>query len=72
MLDGRSFVVFEMWAGLPWPMRVGIATVILGVTTLLYWLEYIPFRPALLGWAIGSPLFVFAWPSDSERRGYRF
>lgn len=72
MFDSAGWNLAECWAGFPWQLRVGTAVVILGLTTLLYWLECIPFRPALIGWAVGGPLFLFGWPSDSERKGYRF
>ncbi len=60
--------LFSWWGEQsPW-LRYGVALLFLVISTLLYFGGV--FWP--WGWGIGLVLLLFAGPSDSEKKGYRF
>ena len=61
--------MIDWWTGLsPW-LRYGVAVFFLLVSTILFF-AFNTFWP--WGWGIGAVLLIFAGPSDSEKKGYRF
>lgn len=60
--------LFGWWSGLSPVIRYGVALALLAISTVLYLAGTLwPW-----GWAVGAVLLLFAGPSDSEKRGYRF
>lgn len=51
----------------PW-LRYGVAVLFLAVSTILLLCN--TFWP--WGWGLGAVLLLFAGPSESEKKGYRF
>ena len=60
--------MFDWWIDLPPWLRYGVAVAFLAVSTVLWFVGY--FWP--WGWVVGLVLLMFAGPSDSEKKGYRF
>jgi len=59
---------FHWWSDQsPW-LRYGVALALIGVSTGLYFAG----RLWIWGWMAGVLLLLFAGPSDSEKKGYRF
>ncbi|MCZ2340391.1 MAG: hypothetical protein LC104_01180 [Bacteroidales bacterium] len=61
-----SFPFFEWWGGLPWYFRLGVALLLLLISTI-FWLND-RFWP--WGWVAGSVLLMFSFPTRAERKGY--
>jgi hypothetical protein len=61
--------LIEWWSELPAWLRYGVAILFIGISTALYFFadRFWPW-----GWGIGLALLIFAGPSDSEKKGYRF
>lgn len=59
----------DLWSDLPPWSRYGAAIALILVSTLIYFLTG---RIWIWGWIVGFVLLVFAGPSDSEKKGYRF
>jgi len=59
----------QWWYGLPLWLRLGIALLLILISTLL-WFCADRFWP--WGWAMGVILLLFSGPSSSEKKGYRF
>jgi hypothetical protein len=55
------------WAGLPWRLRLGVALALLLLSTIL-WQVAGHFWP--WGWAAGSVLLLYSFPSGPEKKGY--
>jgi hypothetical protein len=65
---GTSFIFFQWWAGLsPW-LRYGVAIAFILLSTATLFTD----RLWYWGWVVGGILLMFAEPSDSEKKGYRF
>jgi hypothetical protein len=60
--------IFGWWGTLSPLWRYGIAIILLAISTVLFFLG----RLWIWGWVIGAVLLMFAGPSESERKGYRF
>jgi hypothetical protein len=57
---------FEWWAGLNTGVKVGVALLLLLVSTALWFGgRFWPW-----GWAAGTVLLAFSFPSVRERKGY--
>jgi hypothetical protein len=68
-----DFWFFQWWAGLGTPARLGVAVSIL-VLGVICWFAF-GFHPwlwrlSIVCWALGAGLLIFAFPSDSEKKGY--
>ncbi len=62
------YSVIEWWAGLPMWLRVGVALLFLGLSTVLWFLgRFWPW-----GWAVGGILLLMSGKSSSEKSGYNF
>ena len=57
---------FERWAGLNTWLKVGMALLLLGVSTVLWFTG----RIWLWGWVAGVVLLLFSFPSDAQKKGY--
>lgn len=58
----------EWWGEQSGWLRYGVAFVLLGVSTAMWFAgRFWPW-----GWGLGLVLLLFAGPSDSEKKGYRF
>ena len=60
---------FSFWSDLPPLLRYGVALVLIGISTGLYFLAD---RIWPWGWVSGIILLLLAGPSDSEKKGYNF
>lgn len=78
MVHRAGFQLFELWAGLNWRWRVGIALFILAGATAYFFFgpEDVESRrravTATIGWIVGAILLLAGGPSDSEKKAYRF
>lgn len=61
--------IIEWWAELPWWLRIGVALILIGVSTVVY---LISDRIWIWGWVVGALLLFIGGPSQTEKRGYRF
>ncbi len=60
--------MLEWWIGLDWKIRLVVALLLLGISTVLYFAGIIwPW-----GWVVGGVLLLLCWPSESEKKGYRW
>lgn len=60
--------LIEWWGGQSAWLRYGVALVLLGISTGLWFAgRFWPW-----GWGLGLVLLLFAGPSDSEKKGYHF
>ena len=59
---------FSWWADQsPW-LRYGVALLLIAISTVLF----LAGRLWIWGWVAGLILLLFAGPSSSEKKGYRF
>lgn len=58
--------MIDLWTGLNWKLRLGIALLFLLISTVAFFAGY--FWP--WGWAVGGVLLMFSFPNDAEKRGY--
>ena len=62
--------LLEWFAGLPCWLRVIVALAFMGIGGLMGW--YISLRLALVPFAVGVAMLLFAGKDDSEKNGYHF
>lgn len=60
--------MFSWWSELPAWLRYGVALLLLGISTVLYFSGVI----WIWGWVAGTILLLIAGPSSTEKKGYRF
>lgn len=66
--DSDGAGMLDWWFDQSGWIRYGIPVLLLAISTVLFFLGTLwPW-----GWAVGTILLLFAGPSDSEKKGYRF
>jgi hypothetical protein len=57
---------FEWWAGLNTWLKVGVALVLLSISTILWFTgRFWPW-----GWAAGLILLLFSFPNQAQKKGF--
>lgn len=55
--------MIEWWTDLPWQLRMGVARLLIGISTGLWFAGYL----WMWGWMVGAILFCFSFPSRDEQ-----